>query len=394
MHHGYAQAEAWPISTRSGDRCLVDIGYPKLGGGLGGYARYNRGLPARRRLTASGSAQCRRPRCASTPPPLHWNAANTMRVRYRTSYAGGDAPALRPQPHRRAAPRRRAHPLYNWLMRAGRAGPRPAHRGHRSRALDARERRADPRRAALARARLRRGPISRVSRSDRHRRCSQQLLDEGTAYRTNATGRRRQGVKAEHGADRGFRGQDEARGAVRLRVPDEGATVVHDRDPRRHDLPARPPRRPGDRRRRRTVLYNFAVAIDDLDAEITHVVRGEDHLSNTPQAAARARGARRPTRRSTRTCRCCTAGRQEALQAPRRGLGAGACATPATCRARCATTSRCLGWGDSDDETILSTEQLVERFSPRAVRATRALRRAEAALDERALPCASCRSTS
>ena len=32
-----------------------------------------------------------------------------------------------------------------------------------------------------------------------------------------------------------------------------------------------------------SVLYNFAVAIDDLDANITHVVRGEDHISNTPK---------------------------------------------------------------------------------------------------------------
>jgi glutamyl-tRNA synthetase len=32
-----------------------------------------------------------------------------------------------------------------------------------------------------------------------------------------------------------------------------------------------------------SVLYNFAVAVDDLDAGITHVVRGEDHLSNTPR---------------------------------------------------------------------------------------------------------------
>jgi glutamyl-tRNA synthetase len=32
-----------------------------------------------------------------------------------------------------------------------------------------------------------------------------------------------------------------------------------------------------------SVLYNFAVAIDDLDAEISHVVRGADHLSNTPK---------------------------------------------------------------------------------------------------------------
>ena len=33
----------------------------------------------------------------------------------------------------------------------------------------------------------------------------------------------------------------------------------------------------------RTPLYNFAVAVDDTDMGITHVVRGEDHLSNTPR---------------------------------------------------------------------------------------------------------------
>jgi glutamyl-tRNA synthetase len=32
-----------------------------------------------------------------------------------------------------------------------------------------------------------------------------------------------------------------------------------------------------------SVLYNFAVAVDDLDARISEVVRGEDHLSNTPK---------------------------------------------------------------------------------------------------------------
>jgi glutamyl-tRNA synthetase len=32
-----------------------------------------------------------------------------------------------------------------------------------------------------------------------------------------------------------------------------------------------------------SVLYNFAVAIDDLDAGIDQVIRGEDHLSNTPK---------------------------------------------------------------------------------------------------------------
>ena len=48
--------------------------------------------------------------------------------------------------------------LFNWLLARHCGGPaRAAHRGHRPRALDARERRADPRRAALAGARLGRG---------------------------------------------------------------------------------------------------------------------------------------------------------------------------------------------------------------------------------------------
>lgn len=33
----------------------------------------------------------------------------------------------------------------------------------------------------------------------------------------------------------------------------------------------------------RTPLYNYAVVIDDIDMEITDVIRGEDHISNTPK---------------------------------------------------------------------------------------------------------------
>ena len=46
-------------------------------------------------------------------------------------------------------------------------------------------------------------------------------------------------------------------------------------------------------------LYNFAVAVDDLDAGITHVVRGEDHLSNTPKQllVLKALGAQPPALR-------------------------------------------------------------------------------------------------
>src|SRR3954470_21602035 len=129
------------------------------------------------------------------------------------------------------------------------------------------------------------GPISQVSRSDRHQEALARLLDEGHAYRTNATADDVRAFKAQHGADRGYRGADEGEGAVRLRVPDEGATVVHDLI--RGDTTFQHVHLddPVIARADGSVLYNFAVAIDDLDADITQVIRGEDHLSNTPKQA-------------------------------------------------------------------------------------------------------------
>ena len=46
----------------------------------------------------------------------------------------------------------------------------------------------------------------------------------------------------------------------------------------------------------RSPLYNFAVVVDDIDMKITHVVRGDDHISNTPKQIAvyRALGAALP----------------------------------------------------------------------------------------------------
>ena len=46
----------------------------------------------------------------------------------------------------------------------------------------------------------------------------------------------------------------------------------------------------------RSPLYNFAVVVDDIDMQITHVLRGDDHISNTPKQIAvyRALGAALP----------------------------------------------------------------------------------------------------
>src|SRR4051795_9185142 len=127
------------------------------------------------------------------------------------------------------------------------------------------------------------GPIFQSERADRHQEVLGQLLESGHAYRSTATADDVKAYKQEHGADRGFRGTPEDTGAVRLRVPDQGATVVHDvirgDTAFEHVHLDDPVIARGDG----SVLYNFAVAVDDLDAKITHVVRGEDHLSNTPK---------------------------------------------------------------------------------------------------------------
>jgi glutamyl/glutaminyl-tRNA synthetase len=127
------------------------------------------------------------------------------------------------------------------------------------------------------------GPIFQSQRSERHREALEQLLASGHAYRCSATAEDVKFYKLTHGAERGFRGQAEEYGAVRLRVPDRGETIV--RDVIRGDTSFEHAHLddPVIARADGSVLYNFAVAIDDLDAGVTHVVRGEDHLSNTPK---------------------------------------------------------------------------------------------------------------
>jgi glutamyl-tRNA synthetase len=127
------------------------------------------------------------------------------------------------------------------------------------------------------------GPISQLGNTPRHQAALGQLLADGFAYHCNATADDVKAYKQKHGADRGYRGEPEATGAVRLRVPDEGRTSFDDAIRGETSFPNASMDDPVIARADRSVLYNFAVAIDDLDAKITHVVRGEDHLSNTPK---------------------------------------------------------------------------------------------------------------
>jgi glutamyl-tRNA synthetase len=205
------------------------------------------------------------------------------------------------------------------------------------------------------------GPISQISRSDRHQEVLARLLEDGHAYRSTATADDVRAYKAQHGADRGFRGTPEAEGAIRLRVPDDGASVV--RDVIRGDTTfqhvhlddAVIARADG------TALYNFAVAVDDLDAQITHVVRGEDHLSNTPKQLLvyEALGAAPPVFAHLPLLH----GPDGKKLSKRHGAASvqelrDAGYLPAAVRNYLAL----LGWGDADDETLIPTAELVKRF--------------------------------
>jgi glutamyl-tRNA synthetase len=213
------------------------------------------------------------------------------------------------------------------------------------------------------------GPIFQSERSERHAEALEALLDAGRAYRSNATAEDVRAYKERHGAERGFRGEPQASGAVRLRVPDEGATVVHDviRGETRFEHVHLDD--PVIARADGSVLYNFAVAIDDLDAEITHVVRGEDHLSNTPKqllvleaAAAAGFGAQAPPPLYAHLP--LLHGPDGKKLSKRHGAASvgelrEAGYVPEAVRNYLAL----LGWGAGDDATVLSTAELIERFT-------------------------------
>ena len=149
---------------------------------------------------------------------------------------------------------------------------------------------------------------------------------------------------------------------MRLRVPDEGETVVH--DVIRGDVTF--PHSALDdfviARSDGSPLYNLAVSVDDRDMEITHVVRGEDHLSNTPRQILiqRALGAEPPVYAHLPLLH----GPDGKKLSKRHGAASVqelrvAGYLPAAIRNYLAL----LGWGYDESTTFFTTDELVERFS-------------------------------
>ncbi|MEN6457532.1 MAG: glutamate--tRNA ligase [Thermoguttaceae bacterium] len=158
------------------------------------------------------------------------------------------------------------------------------------------------------------GPYYQSQRSDRYRAAVERLLDGGHAYRDYATPDE---LKAEREAaerekrpfrysrrfmaetpEQRARFEGEGRQAVvRLKMPTEGTLVLDDLVRGRVEFAWLSEQDHVIQRADGTCLYHLANVVDDHDFQITHVVRAEEHLSNTPRQVfmLEALGYPRPT---------------------------------------------------------------------------------------------------
>ena len=207
------------------------------------------------------------------------------------------------------------------------------------------------------------GPVSQYERAESHHAALERLLESGAAYRDPSTGDDVKAWKEQHGADRGYRGlpAHDPTAAVRLRVPDDGETVVHDLIRGEVRFPNASMDDFVIARGDGSVLYNFAVAVDDAEMGITAVIRGDDHLSNTPKQllVLEALGSEPPAYAHLPLLH----GPDGRKLSKRHGAAdvqelRDAGYLPAAVRNYLAL----LGWGTDDDTTIMPTDELVRRF--------------------------------
>lgn len=136
-------------------------------------------------------------------------------------------------------------------------------------------------------------PISQFARAGRHREIAEELVARGQAYRAYETPQelaaKREQAKAEGGFARydGYwrdRDPGEAlagvRPVIRIKAPREGETVIQDHVQGRVAFPNKDLDDFVILRADGTPTYMHAVVVDDHDMGITHVIRGDDHLTN------------------------------------------------------------------------------------------------------------------
>ena len=193
------------------------------------------------------------------------------------------------------------------------------------------------------------GPFYQMQRMDRYRAVIADMLARGLVYRDYMTpagarraARRADGARREAALRRPLAAREcagktpppDVTPVIRFRNPDTGIVAWDDGVKGRIEIANSELDDLVIARSDGTPTYNFCVVVDDSDMRITHVIRGDDHVNNTPRqinifralgadaAALRARadGAGR--------------GRRQAVQAPRRRRRHGIRGRRAICRRR------------------------------------------------------------
>jgi glutamyl-tRNA synthetase len=144
------------------------------------------------------------------------------------------------------------------------------------------------------------GPFFQMRRLDRYREVAEQLIAAGRAYYDYMSREDLEALRKEQTA-KGLkpkydgRWRPERAKALGLKRPEGVKPVVRFRTPEDgqvswSDLVKGPITFPNDElddlvlmRADGVPTYNFGVVVDDLDMEITHVIRGDDHVNNTPR---------------------------------------------------------------------------------------------------------------
>ena len=139
------------------------------------------------------------------------------------------------------------------------------------------------------------GPYYQTKRFDRYAEVTEQLLKQGDAYYCSCSKERLDEIREKqrangekprydhHCRDKGFIPQDGDSSVIRFRNPLRGKVVFEDvirgtvetDNAEMDDLIIR--------RSDGSPTYNLTVVVDDIDMNISHVVRGDDHTNNTPR---------------------------------------------------------------------------------------------------------------
>ncbi|WP_375055796.1 glutamate--tRNA ligase [Zobellella sp. DQSA1] len=139
------------------------------------------------------------------------------------------------------------------------------------------------------------GPYYQTRRFDRYNELIDRLLAEDKAYRCYCSRERLEALREQQMANGEKPRYDgtcrhgahdhptDAPHVIRFKNPTEGAVVFEDHVRGHIEIANREMDDLIIRRTDGAPTYNFCVVVDDWDMAITHVVRGEDHINNTPR---------------------------------------------------------------------------------------------------------------